>query len=337
MAYYVKIRGKAFGPFDDAQIQDLIKKGQVGKNNEISQDRVNWTRAEENETLFPKTAAAQTSAQTSSQNTYSQPQSSATPSGVPGQWYYSIDGSSGFGPVSGTEIVQLIQAGKLRKDSLVWRDGENARAIRTVQPFNDYFQPQYSSNRTSPNYSGSTGYQTSDVSPYSSNQSSVSGSWQYDAWQTYEESARTSYWDVIKKRVNFSGRSRRQEFWWFQMINTIISFSVVLVNVLIMFMIGFSFAGIRDNDFLKNQAGGFAVVMTILLLVINVAFAVYFILLIVPYWAVLVRRLHDTGNSGWWAILALIPYCIGFIFLLPFLIHDSQPGSNKYGPNPKGM
>jgi len=47
-----------------------------------------------------------------------------------------------------------------------------------------------------------------------------------------------------------------------------------------------------------------------------------------------VRRLHDTGRSGWWLLIALVPI-VGVIVLLVFMLLDSQPGDNGYGPNPK--
>jgi uncharacterized membrane protein YhaH (DUF805 family) len=50
--------------------------------------------------------------------------------------------------------------------------------------------------------------------------------------------------------------------------------------------------------------------------------------------AVVVRRLHDIGKSGWWYLIALIPQ-FGFFGLLVLLCTDSQPGINQYGPNPK--
>ena len=58
--------------------------------------------------------------------------------------------------------------------------------------------------------------------------------------------------------------------------------------------------------------------------------------LFIPSLAVMVRRLHDTGHSGYFAFLLLLPF-IGPIILLIYCLQDSQPGANKYGPNPKGM
>jgi uncharacterized membrane protein YhaH (DUF805 family) len=56
---------------------------------------------------------------------------------------------------------------------------------------------------------------------------------------------------------------------------------------------------------------------------------------IVPALAVLIRRLHDTNRSGWWALIGLVPLA-GAIVLLVFTVEDSNQGVNKYGDSPKG-
>jgi uncharacterized membrane protein YhaH (DUF805 family) len=61
---------------------------------------------------------------------------------------------------------------------------------------------------------------------------------------------------------------------------------------------------------------------------------VYGIFVFVPALAVSVRRLHDTGRSGWWLLIAFIPI-LGWLVLLYFYVLDSAPGDNEYGPNPK--
>ena len=63
---------------------------------------------------------------------------------------------------------------------------------------------------------------------------------------------------------------------------------------------------------------------------------VYSLAALIPGWAVLVRRMHDIGKSGWWCLIGVIPL-IGVFVLLIFLCQDSQPGDNAYGPNPKGV
>ena len=70
--------------------------------------------------------------------------------------------------------------------------------------------------------------------------------------------------------------------------------------------------------------------------VLSSAFTMIVVLgLIVPSLAVSIRRLHDIGKSGWFILISLVPV-IGGIILIIFSLMDSQPGSNAYGPNPKG-
>jgi len=49
---------------------------------------------------------------------------------------------------------------------------------------------------------------------------------------------------------------------------------------------------------------------------------------------VTIRRLHDTGRTGWWILIAFVPI-VGGIILLIFMVLDGNPGENKYGPDPK--
>lgn len=58
--------------------------------------------------------------------------------------------------------------------------------------------------------------------------------------------------------------------------------------------------------------------------------------LIIPSISVGARRLHDTGRSGWWQLLSLIPV-IGTIVLIIWWASEGTPGANEYGENPKGL
>ena len=60
----------------------------------------------------------------------------------------------------------------------------------------------------------------------------------------------------------------------------------------------------------------------------------YSLWMILPSWAVLVRRLHDTNHSGWWMLIGLVPI-VGAIALFIWMVTDSNAGDNQYGPNPK--
>jgi uncharacterized membrane protein YhaH (DUF805 family) len=56
---------------------------------------------------------------------------------------------------------------------------------------------------------------------------------------------------------------------------------------------------------------------------------------ILPVLSATVRRLHDTGRSGWWYWIVLVPF-VGWIVLLVFLVLEGEAGENKYGPDPQG-
>ena len=115
---------------------------------------------------------------------------------------------------------------------------------------------------------------------------------------------------LTKKYACFSGRARRQEYWLF-----------VLFNIIAGIIVG--------------------VISGVLVSVTNVtAFAflgmIYNLAVLIPGFAVFVRRMHDIGRSGWWWLIAFIPL-IGVLVLFIFCCLDSQPGDNDYGPNPKGL
>ena len=114
------------------------------------------------------------------------------------------------------------------------------------------------------------------------------------------------YLEVLKKYAVFSGRARRKEYWMFYLVNCVIGAVIGIIEVM---------AGMSPQS-----------ALTIL----------YTCVILIPSLAVAVRRLHDTGRSGRWMFIALIPF-IGAIVLLVMWLQDSQPGDNPYGPNPKAM
>lgn len=109
------------------------------------------------------------------------------------------------------------------------------------------------------------------------------------------------YFAVLKKYADFSGRARRKEYWMFALVNLLVSFGLGFVGAL------------AHAPWLSW---------------------IYTVAVLVPSIAVGIRRLHDTGRSGWMMLLVLIPV-IGAIVLLVFAVQDSSPGDNQYGPNPK--
>jgi uncharacterized membrane protein YhaH (DUF805 family) len=121
---------------------------------------------------------------------------------------------------------------------------------------------------------------------------------------SFQDAVRTC---LQQKYATFSGRARRSEYWFFFLFNFIVS---VVASVL-------------DAILHTRNSSGSGLVQTIAALA-----------LLVPGIAVAVRRLHDTGRSGWWVLIGLIPI-IGWIVLIVFLVQDSH-SDNQYGPNPKG-
>lgn len=118
------------------------------------------------------------------------------------------------------------------------------------------------------------------------------------------------YIDVLKKYTVFSGRARRKEFWMFFLFSAIIS---IILAVIDEFM-GWQF-----------EMGGD---------IIGFLSTLYYLAVVVPYLAVIFRRLHDTERSGWWILIAFIPL-VGVLILLVFLILQGTRGDNRYGPDPK--
>jgi uncharacterized membrane protein YhaH (DUF805 family) len=116
------------------------------------------------------------------------------------------------------------------------------------------------------------------------------------------------YLGVLKKYAEFNGRARRKEYWFFILFNLIISCVLSVVDV---------FLGTY------SAAAGLGILT-----------GLYGLAVLLPGIGVTIRRLHDTGRSGWWILIALVPL-VGWIVLLVFMLLDSQPATNAYGPNPK--
>ena len=74
---------------------------------------------------------------------------------------------------------------------------------------------------------------------------------------------------------------------------------------------------------------------SVLFAVTPVLAAVFLLAVLVPTAAAAARRLQDTGRSGWWTLLALVPFP-GLAFLAALLVFQGTPGANRYGPDPLG-
>ena len=118
-----------------------------------------------------------------------------------------------------------------------------------------------------------------------------------------------SYWKkvVLENYLNFDGRARRAEFWWYFLANLIIS---VVLNIV--------------DAALGLGSGYYGGLLT----------GIYGLAVLLPGLAVGIRRLHDTDRSGWWLLLVFIPI-VGIIVLIVFWATDGTRGANDYGMSEK--
>ena len=161
----------------------------------------------------------------------------------------------------------------------------------------------------------------------------------------------------FKRYADFSGRSRRLEFWMWQLFQFILYFVVVAVA----FALGGSAVMMAGNSPTSALAAGGTI------LIVFAFYGIYCLAIIIPSIAVAVRRLHDTNRSGWWFLAPFAPYVVMIaaggvaagspdsagaagilvlvaslamfglgILLLIFYFLDGTPGTNRYGPDPKG-
>ena len=112
--------------------------------------------------------------------------------------------------------------------------------------------------------------------------------------------------------ANFSGRARRREYWMYVLVQTIIMIGLMILDSIL--GLDFELQGISLGYGYLYSIGGI----------------VHFI----PSLAVLVRRLHDVGKSGWFYFIFLIPI-IGIIWLLVSICTEGQKEDNKWGSDPK--
>lgn len=105
---------------------------------------------------------------------------------------------------------------------------------------------------------------------------------------------------VFANYANFHGRARRSEFWWFVLFN-------MIVNVV---------ASVVDNA-----------------IGIPILGIVAFLGLIIPGIAVTIRRFHDTGRSGWWYFILLVPL-VGVILVIYWFVQRGTVGPNEWGADP---
>ena len=104
----------------------------------------------------------------------------------------------------------------------------------------------------------------------------------------------------FKKYFVLKGRASKSEFWWFQLLWSA------------SFFIMFIFEGLDPVTYF---------------------FYGIIVIIFIPLFTVGVRRLHDTGKSGFYYFWSLVPF-IGSLIVLAFMLGDGTKGRNQYGDNP---
>jgi uncharacterized membrane protein YhaH (DUF805 family) len=115
------------------------------------------------------------------------------------------------------------------------------------------------------------------------------------------------YLEVLKKYAVFEGRAGRKEYWFFILFNILISMALGYVDWL--------------TGNINPETG------------LGILSGIYALGVMIPGMAVSVRRLHDTDRSGWWLLITFVPV-IGAIVFFYFMVLDSNPETNEYGPFP---
>ena len=119
----------------------------------------------------------------------------------------------------------------------------------------------------------------------------------------------------LRRYAEFSGRSRRKEYWMFLLFQIII---FIPLGILMGITGGF------------DESGELSGLGSLFLVLIGLVYLALFI----PNLAVLVRRFHDQDKSGWFVLLGFIPY-VGGLIVFVFMCLDGTKGENRFGPDPK--
>jgi uncharacterized membrane protein YhaH (DUF805 family) len=128
----------------------------------------------------------------------------------------------------------------------------------------------------------------------------------------------------LKRFFDFSGRSRRKEFWLWWLFVIIVYIVAMILDV----QLGLGGSSTSSSEFGDGTASANVAVNGGILTMI------WALITLIPGLAVTVRRLHDVDKSGWFILLGLIPL-VGF-YLLYLYCQPGTPGPNRFGPDPKG-
>ncbi|NEX92996.1 DUF805 domain-containing protein [Caulobacter sp. 17J65-9] len=122
----------------------------------------------------------------------------------------------------------------------------------------------------------------------------------------------------LRRYADFQGRACRTEFWLFQLFIMILAMAFVAVLVTVTIM----------NPTEKGEEPPVAFTVAVLAAVVT------YLALFIPRLALIIRRLHDSDNSGFWVLVSLIPGLSAV--MLVFSLLPGTVGPNGHGPDPRG-
>lgn len=129
----------------------------------------------------------------------------------------------------------------------------------------------------------------------------------------------------LKRYAQFSGRSRRREYWLYGLFVFVMVFLLSILDAVLGLGGAVQSTAGRTGDLgfqaSFNTQGG---ILT----------GLFALATLIPNIAVNVRRLHDTDRSAWWLLIVLVPL-VGAIVWLVFMCLDGTRGANRFGPDPK--
>lgn len=127
------------------------------------------------------------------------------------------------------------------------------------------------------------------------------------------ENMSTAVRAAFSSYATFAGRASRPEYWWWALSVFII---MLIVGLLDAFLVA-PLLGFETGD--ENAGQPLSLIVSLAILIPNIAVGA--------------RRLHDTGRTGWWLLIGLVPIA-GFLALLYFFVQPSDEGENQYGSKP---
>jgi len=215
-------------------------------------------------------------------------------------WHYQLNGQV-KGPYSEDQFRALCEARSIHGGTMIWRPG-----MADWQPLGQVdspFRALLGQHQVMPAYAPQMAHPGAGVVAHGPAQDVTNAS----LWSLY--------WGALTQRyVGFSGRASRKEYWSY-----ILFFYLFLIGLLIV-------AFLIDLGIDQNLRNGPVVTL--------IVGGLYFLAHLLPGLALMVRRLHDLGMSGWFVLLGFIPY-IGGIVILVFALIPGQVQDNEHGPAPR--